>query len=149
MISLRRIPLLLLAVLLTTGVVFSQTQITSGVIQGTVLDPSGAVIPGACVEAHNLDTQIRQATTSDESGRFSFLALTPGRYELIAKKEGFSTVVAQGVDLTVGQARSRRQRPSSAMPHTSELRLLLHAGTTWLAGLVSLHHPMSSVVVPL
>ena len=67
MISLRRIPLLLLAVLLTTGVVFSQTQITSGVIQGTVLDPSGAVIPGASVEAHNLDTQIRQATASDES----------------------------------------------------------------------------------
>src|SRR5437868_7512273 len=106
MISRRRISLFVLALFLLAGVAFSQTQITSGVIQGTVLDPSGAVIPGASVEAHNLDTQIRQATTSDESGRFSFLALTPGRYELIAKKEGFSTVVAQGVDLTVGQARS-------------------------------------------
>src|SRR5437762_587396 len=106
MISQSRIPLFVLASLLMTGVAFSQTQITTGVIQGTVLDPSGAVIPGASVEAHNLDTQIRQATASDESGRFSYLALTPGRYELIAKKEGFSTVVAQGVDLTVGQARS-------------------------------------------
>src|SRR5437016_6888627 len=116
MISRRRISLFVLALLLLAGVAFSQTQITSGVIQGTVLDPSGAVIPGASVEAHNLDTQIRQATTSDESGRFSFLALTPGRYELIAKKEGFSTVVTQGVDLTVGQARSEE--------HTSELQSL-------------------------
>ena len=105
MISPRRIPLFLLAILLMTGLAFSQTQITTGVIQGTVLDPSGAVIPGASVEAHNLDTQIRQAATSDENGRFSFLALTPGRYEVIAKKEGFSTIVAQGIDLTVGQAR--------------------------------------------
>src|SRR5215468_5715040 len=106
MISLRRIPLFLLAILLMTSVAFSQTQITTGVIQGTVLDPSGAVIPGASVEAHNLDTQIRSAATSDENGRFSFLALTPGRYEIIAKKEGFSTIVVQVIDLTVGQARS-------------------------------------------
>src|SRR5438874_2256922 len=106
MISQSRIPLFVLAILLMTGVAFSQTQITTGVIQGTVLDPSGAVIPGASVEAHNLDTQIRQAATSDENGRFAFLALTPGRYEVIAKKEGFSTIVTQGIDLTVGQARS-------------------------------------------
>src|SRR5436853_5328579 len=129
MFSRRRISLFVLALLLLAGVAFSQTQITSGVIQGTVLDPSGAVIPGASVEAHNLDTQIRQATTSDESGRFSFLALTPGRYELIAKKEGFSTVVAQGVDLTVGQARSLNftmKVSSRSEEHTSELQSLRH-----------------------
>jgi hypothetical protein len=88
------------------SVMFTQTQITTGVIQGTVLDPSGAVIPSASVEAHNLDTNVRQAARSDENGRFSFLALPAGNYELTAKKDGFSTIVAQGIDLTVGQARN-------------------------------------------
>jgi hypothetical protein len=103
---LRRIPLYVLAILIMVGVTFSQNQITGGVIQGTVLDPSGAVIPGATVDARNLDTNVTQAASSDESGRFVFLALTPGRYELNAKKVGFSTVVAQGIELTVGQART-------------------------------------------
>lgn len=101
-----RTALCLLTVVLMAGVMFTQTQITTGVIQGTVLDPSGAVIPSASVEAHNLDTNVRQAARSDENGRFSFLALPAGNYELTAKKDGFSTIVAQGIDLTVGQARN-------------------------------------------
>jgi hypothetical protein len=103
---LRRAALSVLASVLMAGVMFSQTQITTGVIQGTVLDPSGAVIPSASVEAHNLDTNVRQAAVSDENGRFSFLALSAGNYEVTAKKDGFSTIVAQGIDLTVGQARN-------------------------------------------
>ena len=108
MFCLRRSALYLLACVLLCGVMFCQTQITSGVIQGTILDPSGAVIPGASVEAHDLDTGITQSTKSDENGRFSFLALTPGKYEVTAKKENFATVVQQGIDLLVGQALNLR-----------------------------------------
>lgn len=97
-----------LAIFLMAGVMFSQTQITSGVIQGTALDSSGAVIPGASVEAHDLDNGVRQSAKTDENGRFAFLALTPGKYEVTVKKENFSTVVQQGIDLTVGQALSLR-----------------------------------------
>src|SRR5438270_11752692 len=103
---LRRTALCVLTIVLAAGVMFCQTQITSGVIQGTVLDPSGAVIPSASVEAHNLDTNVRQAAVTDENGRFSFLTLSAGNYELTAKKDGFSKMVAQGIDLTVGQASS-------------------------------------------
>ena len=46
------LPLLLA---LATGV-FAQTQITAGVIQGTVLDEQGGVVPGANVEVKNPDT---------------------------------------------------------------------------------------------
>ena len=106
--SLRRNALYLLGMLLMTGVMFSQTQITTGVIQGTVLDPSAAVIPGASIEAHNLDTGVRQSVKTDENGRFSFLALTPGKYEVTAKKENFAVVLQQGIDLTVGQALNLR-----------------------------------------
>jgi hypothetical protein len=105
---LRRAALFALSLLLMAGAMFSQTQITSGVIQGSVLDPSGAVIPGATVEAHDLDNNVRQTTTSDENGRFSFLALTPGRYEVSAKKQGFANLVQQELELTVGQALNMR-----------------------------------------
>jgi len=105
---LRRVLFYSMSVLLMTGVMISQTQITSGVIQGSVLDPSGAVIQGSSIEAHNLDNNVRQTTTSDENGRFSFLALTPGRYEVSAKKQGFATLVQQELDLTVGQALNLR-----------------------------------------
>lgn len=104
MLQSHRTALFLLVTLFMAGVMFAQTQITTAVIQGTVLDPSSAVIPGASVEAHNLDTGIRQSTATDENGRFSFLALTPGRYEVIAKKENFAVMVQQGIDLTVGEA---------------------------------------------
>ncbi|MBV9074494.1 MAG: TonB-dependent receptor [Acidobacteria bacterium] len=102
--SLRRVFLCTIAVLLFATIGSSQTQITSGVIQGVVIDPSGAVIPGASVEAHNLDTDVRLTTSSDESGRFAFLALNPGRYEVQSKKNGFAALTEQGLDLTVGQA---------------------------------------------
>jgi len=108
MAFLRQSALSVFAIFLMTSVIFSQTQITTGVIQGTVLDPTGAVIPGAAVEAHNLDTNVRQTAASDESGRFSFLALPAGKYEVIAKKDGFSTIIQQGIDLTVGQALNLR-----------------------------------------
>ncbi|MFL6440316.1 MAG: carboxypeptidase regulatory-like domain-containing protein [Terriglobales bacterium] len=108
MAFLRRSALNLFAILVMTGAIFSQTQITSGVIQGTVLDATGAVIAGAALEAHNLDTNVRQSVISDENGRFSFLTLAAGKYEVSAKKDGFSTIVQQGIDLTVGQALSLR-----------------------------------------
>jgi hypothetical protein len=109
MASLSRSAFYVLAIFfLMAGVMFSQTQITNGVIQGTVLDSSGAVISGASVEAHNLDNGVTQSTKTDESGRFAFLSLTPGKYEVTTKKENFSTVVQQGIDLTVGQSLSLR-----------------------------------------
>ncbi len=103
--SICRFAYCVLSVVLLTGMALCQTQITGGVIQGTVLDPSGAVITAASVEALNLDTNVRQSASTDENGRFSFLALNPGNYQVTAKKNGFASVVAQGIDLTVGQAR--------------------------------------------
>jgi len=56
----------------------AQTQITTGTIQGTVVDANGAVVPGANVEIKNLDTNISRNVTTDEDGRFAALALQPG-----------------------------------------------------------------------
>ena len=46
----------LLLILLLAPAIVAQTQITTGTIEGTVVDANGAVIPGASVEIKNLDT---------------------------------------------------------------------------------------------
>src|SRR6185436_20666665 len=81
----------------------AQTQITTGVIQGTVLDESGAVLPAANIEVKNPDTNFTRNLTADSAGRFVFLQLQPGRYLLTVSKQGFATLVQENLDLTVGQ----------------------------------------------
>jgi hypothetical protein len=82
----------------------AQTQITTGVIQGTVLDTSGALVPGAEVEVRNVDTNFRRTLATGSDGRFVFLQLPPGRYTATVTKPGFATLVQDGINLTVGQA---------------------------------------------
>lgn len=94
----------LLVVCFSAGVVLAQTQITTGTIQGTTLDESGAVIVDAAMLATNLDTQATTPTHTDGNGRFVFLSLAPGRYSVTASKPGFATVIQKNLDLTVGQA---------------------------------------------
>jgi hypothetical protein len=94
----------LLLLVFVVGGASAQTQITTGVIQGTVLDSQGAVVQGAAVEARNLDTNQSRALTSGSDGRFVFLQLTSGRYVVTVKKAGFATIVQENVALTVGQA---------------------------------------------
>jgi hypothetical protein len=82
----------------------AQTQITTGTIQGTVLDANGAAVPGANIELKNGDTNFARTTTSDEDGRFVAPQLPSGRYTLTVTKTGFATLVVEKADLTVGQA---------------------------------------------
>lgn len=80
-----------------------QAQITSGTVQGDVLDERGGSVAGATVEAKNLDTNFTQTDATNADGHFAFLSLTPGRYTLTISKSGFATVLQQNVNLTVGQ----------------------------------------------
>src|ERR671923_1712882 len=83
--------------------VWGQAQITSGTVQGDVLDERGGSVAGATVEAKNLDTNFTQTETANADGHFAFLSLAPGRYTLTISKSGFATVLQQNVNLTVGQ----------------------------------------------
>jgi hypothetical protein len=82
----------------------AQSQITTAVIQGTVMDSTGAVLPGVDVSIVNPGTNLTQSRTSDADGRFVFLQLPPGRYTATFRLSGFGTVVQENIDLTVGQA---------------------------------------------
>src|SRR4030095_3654583 len=82
----------------------AQTQITTGTIQGSVVDVNGAVVPGANVEIKNVGTNATRNLTTDEDGRFVAPLLQPGIYRVTVSKQGFATTVLESTALTVGQA---------------------------------------------
>src|SRR5262245_38225537 len=102
----KRAVLFSLLLLAFTALAWGQAQITTGVIQGTIIDPTGAAVPGAKVDAKNLGTNFTRSQESDAGGRFAFLQMPPGRYTVTAAKSGFATIVQENVELTVGQALS-------------------------------------------
>ena|SRR5437867_2956711 len=72
---------------------------TAGAILGTVSDPSGAVIPDAEATLTNTATQQSRTVKTNASGFYSAEALLAGTYDVTVKKEGFKTLVSQGVKL--------------------------------------------------
>ena len=101
---LARLALLSLLVAAAANSGAAQTQITTSVIQGTVTDEQGAVVPGATVEVKNVDTNLTKTLVTDDGGRFVFLQLPPGNYTLKVSKSGFATLQQEQFSVTVGQA---------------------------------------------
>src|SRR5689334_5033610 len=101
---LKTISPIFILILLLAPAIAAQTQITTGTIQGTVVDATGAVIPGANVEIKNLDTNLSRTLSTDEGGRFVAPLLQPGNYSVTVSKQGFTTAVLERTTLTVGQA---------------------------------------------
>jgi hypothetical protein len=103
-VQVKGISICLLVTLMLVSAALAQTQITTGTIQGTVVDANGAAVPGATVEAKNTDTNFVRTTTTDDEGRFVAPQLPSGRYTVTVSKTGFATLVVEKADLTVGQA---------------------------------------------
>src|SRR4029077_3923185 len=82
---------------------WGQSQITTGTVQGDVLDEKGESVAGATCEANNLDTNFTRTEGTNADGHFAFLSIAPGRYTVTISKPGFATVLQQNVNLTVGQ----------------------------------------------
>lgn len=81
---------------------FAQSQATTGIIEGTALDDSGAVLPGVSITLLNTATNYQQELVTNERGRFRGLLLPLGPYRVTAGLEGFSTLVREGIQLGVG-----------------------------------------------
>jgi hypothetical protein len=95
---LRRV--LLLSTLFVPGILAAQT---TGSIQGTVTDSTGAVVEGASVTATNLSTNASRTATSSASGFFSIPNLVPAVYAVKFEKQGFTSVDVKGATLTTAQ----------------------------------------------
>jgi hypothetical protein len=79
------------ALILTACSSISLGQTVTGSITGEVTDPSGAVIPGAAVTAHSLDTGVDTSTTTNNVGFFRIEFLPIGNYQVSAQASGFNT----------------------------------------------------------
>jgi hypothetical protein len=76
--------------------------ITTGGISGTVVDPAGAVLPGASITAINLSTNSKYTQTARSDGEFSFQSLPLGVYTVSIASPGFDTLTVSGVNVTIG-----------------------------------------------
>ena len=96
-----RVLLFLTAVCFLGGPARAQT--VNGAFHGTVSDTSGAVLPGATVEAKNTGTNLTRQGTADSTGFYTIVSLPPGTYTMTASNTGFSTAVQNNVQLLVNQ----------------------------------------------
>jgi outer membrane receptor protein involved in Fe transport len=93
----------LAALVLTIAVTsFAQSQATTGNIEGRVLDPNGAAVPGATVTATNQQTGLEKTATADSEGNYRIILLPPGTYAVKATGQGFSAWETREVAVTVG-----------------------------------------------
>ncbi len=90
-----------LAVSLVTFLPLSFAQKTTGDIDGTVTDQSGAMLPGCALTLTDQATGAVRKTTSNAQGSFSFLTLPVGNYTINATKEGFKALTQKNVEVHV------------------------------------------------
>src|SRR5215831_10942354 len=69
----------------------------TGTIAGTVLDPSGAAVPGASITATSLTTGLTRTTTSSVDGGYIFPLLPAGPYSITLEARGFRRFEQKGI----------------------------------------------------
>jgi hypothetical protein len=97
-----RMILAALVVLLATGLV---AQTFRGTILGTVTDASGAVVSGATVKVHNVNTGQDQTVQTGADGNYSVAELQIGTYTVTISQSGFQTSVTNSVSVDVASER--------------------------------------------
>lgn len=106
------------ALLLVCGtcVSVSAQSAVDGALAGTLVDPTGAVIPNAVLRVANRATGAEASTGSDARGFFRMIALSPGEYTLQARAPGFALQEA-AVTIRVGELAvlTVRLAPSSVL----------------------------------
>ena len=86
--------------LLSVCVLLAQS---TGTIQGTVTDPSGAAVPKAGVTVRNMATGEERSFTTDESGLYAVPSLPVGHYSVTVKAAGLQSTTVNDLVLEVGR----------------------------------------------
>ena len=97
---------LLMSFALFAGSVFAQTS-TTGSIEGTVTDQTGAAVPGIAVRVSSSNLISAQTATTDDSGRYRVLNLPPGKYTITVEAEkGFAKFERPDVEVNLSRTSS-------------------------------------------
>src|SRR6202035_5618942 len=92
-----------LALLLGT---IALAQVDRAVLEGTVSDPTGAIIVGATVQVVAVDKGLAQEQRTNSKGYYRLSGLAAGRYSVTIMGTGFKTEVVEDVIVQVGQTRT-------------------------------------------
>ena len=78
-------------------------QGTTGTLTGTVSDQNGAVMPGASVTIHQVETNAERVLTTSDAGTYKATMLQPGHYTIKVEKAGFKALTQGGITLSIDQ----------------------------------------------
>jgi len=81
----------------------SSAQSTTGSMSGVVLDQQQAVIPSATVTARHIETNLTRTAQTDDEGRYRFVNLPVGAYEIVVEAANFAKYTRTGVTLLLNQ----------------------------------------------
>ncbi|HEY4051706.1 MAG TPA: carboxypeptidase-like regulatory domain-containing protein, partial [Acidobacteriaceae bacterium] len=94
---------LVLAILVVLSLaVAANAQTYRGAINGTVTDPSGAMVPNATVKATEKATRIDHSTVTTSDGLFAFQDLPVGTYRVIVTASGFAALTVDNIQVAQG-----------------------------------------------
>ena len=98
----RRVPVGVFAVVCTLLFGSTAAAQTTGSINGTVNDNTGAVLPGVTVTASSPALMGVQTAVTNDQGQYRFPALPIGTYTLNYELGGFSNVRREGIIVPIG-----------------------------------------------
>jgi len=90
------------ALLLLSGIAYAQSEVGGASLNGTITDPSGAVVAAAKVTATNSGTGLSRTMQTSDAGLFNFGRLPVGTYDLSVEANGFKTARKTGLALSIG-----------------------------------------------
>jgi hypothetical protein len=104
----KRLALVCTVVLLSIFVAISAAaqSAASATIIGTVVDPQGAVVPGAKVTATNVDTGVPRSVNTTSTGNYVLPNLPPGTYNIKVEAKGFAEANSKNLKLNVGDQKT-------------------------------------------
>jgi hypothetical protein len=95
-----------LTILLVTGLALTLAPLygqNTAEVRGTVIDQTGAVLPGVSVTLLQKNNNQERRQLTDSNGSYVFASLANGQYSLKAELSGFKAQVRDGITLQVGQ----------------------------------------------
>jgi iron complex outermembrane receptor protein len=123
-----RSSLFILCIAILTQIAFAQS---SGMLQGTITDPSGAVIPGAKIVVEQAQSHFVQTVQSDGVGKYAVGSLQPGTYQIEATADGFKSAVLDSIIIKADQTASANVQLSIFASQNVEVRDWLSPDATY------------------
>jgi hypothetical protein len=87
---------------LSCGQLFAQMSV-AGAVSGTIMDASGAVVPGATVKLTSETTKQARETKSNGEGLFSFTVVPRDSYTLKVEHAGFKAIERTGISVSANE----------------------------------------------